>query len=264
MAIRFEPMTERDYLSVGKEVKDGFEDGGENLPSTLNSTLIFGTSKYSTGENKPVCTDHMRGYIRLCKPVVNIVIARENGALLSNVLGLQAEIVSDVINFHRGYDVDEKAFIRVDEADSDKNVLFGGEVVKKWIDDFDIGAAIAKTLRGCISTYAKKNKKLGLTCRGEFVKGTGKGFLAAGDWRFIPADECDYSGFAEFVGRNVFTSRTSRLSLLLNLEGHKERLYAMVLEYVSVLPIGMRPDIDGRHDMMSAAYNNATLHLQTT
>jgi len=67
MPLKIEPMREEDYLQMGKEVKEGFDDGNVFMPASLNSPSIFGSVEYAPGEDRPVGIDHKRGYIHLCK-----------------------------------------------------------------------------------------------------------------------------------------------------------------------------------------------------
>ena len=41
MPLKIEPMREEDYLQMGKEVKEGFDDGNVFMPASLNSCLLY-------------------------------------------------------------------------------------------------------------------------------------------------------------------------------------------------------------------------------
>lgn len=58
MPLKIEPMREEDYLQMGKEVKEGFDDGNVFMPASLNSPSIFGSVEYAPGEDRPVGIDH--------------------------------------------------------------------------------------------------------------------------------------------------------------------------------------------------------------
>ena len=49
MPLKIEPMREEDYLQMGKEVKEGFDDGNVFMPASLNSPSIFGSVEYAPG-----------------------------------------------------------------------------------------------------------------------------------------------------------------------------------------------------------------------
>lgn len=252
MPLKIERMTESDYLQMGKEVKDGFEADSAYLPAALNSPSIFGSVEYSPGEDRPVGIDHKRGYIHLCKPVVNFAIAQENASLLRKLLNSERALTEEVVNFRTCYDTNSGAYVPIDDIETAEGVLWGAEILRMWIDEFDIEAGVRECLVLAMDGY---RKEVGGTGVGTFRRADSGGYLAAGDWRFFPDDMSTYEELARYIGRTVFRSRNSRLSYLINLQGHKDRLYSMIMEYVSVVPLGMRPDIANRHDQMSCAYD---------
>lgn len=252
MPLKIERMTEEDYLKMGKEVKDGFEADSAYLPAALNSPSIFGSVEYSPGEDKPVGIDHKRGYIHLCKPVVNFAIAQQNAELLRKLLNKDRAMTEEIVNFRTCYDTNSGEYLAIDDIESAEGVLWGAEIFRKWIDDFDVEAGVIGCLELAMDGYRRESGGSGI---GEFKRASSGGYLAAGDWRFFPNDEKTYEGLSLYIGRTVFSSRASRLSYLINLQGHKDRLYSMIMDYVSVVPLGMRPDIANRHDQMSCAYD---------
>lgn len=251
MPLRIERMTEEDYFRIGKEVKDGFVTESTYLPASLSASEIFGSSSYRSGEDRPVCIDHKRGFIHLCKPVVNFAIAQQDAELLRKLLGVDSEKMKAILNFDLCYDVSCGECIPIEEVSSVNDVLWGAEVLRKWIDEFDVELAIQEYLEKLMLDYKKAFKVSG---EGQFKRASSGGYLAAGDWRFFPEREERYDGLAQYIGQEVFCTNTSRLSYLINLQGHKDRLYAMILEYIAVVPLGMRPDIENRHDQLSCAY----------
>lgn len=252
MPLKIEPMREEDYLQMGKEVKEGFDDGNVFMPASLNSPSIFGSVEYAPGEDRPVGIDHKRGYIHLCKPVINFAIAQEKASLLQKIIHSDKTLTEEVVGFRTCYDVELNDYISVDDVTRPEGVLWGAEILKKWIDDFDVEAGVRECLIDVMDGY---RKTYGGTGAGEFRRASSGGYLAAGDWRFFPADNSTYENLYLYVGTTVFYSNNSRLSYLINLQGHKDRLYSMIMEYVAVAPLGIRPDIASRHDQMSIAYD---------
>lgn len=252
MPLKIEPMREDDYLQMGKEVKDGFEPDSAFLQAALSSPAVFGQVEYAPGEDRPVGVDHMRGYIHLCKPVVNFAIAQERASLLQKLLHADKSLTEEIVSFRTCYDTALGDYISVDEVESPEGVLWGAEIFKMWIDEFDVEKGVEECLVSAMDGY---RKMYGVSGIGEFRRATSGGFLAAGDWHFFPADDCVYEELPQYIGTHVFGSNSSRLSFLINLQGHKDRLYSMIMEYVAVAPIGIRPDIANRHDQLSMAYN---------
>ena len=252
MPLKIEPMREEDYLQMGKEVKEGFDDGNVFMPASLNSPSIFGSVEYAPGEDRPVGIDHKRGYIHLCKPVINFAIAQEKASLLQKIIHSDKTLTEEVVGFRTCYDAELNDYVSVDDVTRPEGVLWGAEILKKWIDDFDVEAGVRECLIDVMDGY---RKTYGGTGAGEFRRASSGGYLAAGDWRFFPADNSTYENLYLYVGTTVFYSNNSRLSYLINLQGHKDRLYSMIMEYVAVAPLGIRPDIASRHDQMSIAYD---------
>ena len=253
MPLRIERMREEDYLRMGKEVKDGFEADSAFLPAALNSASIFGSADYAPSEDRPVGIDHKRGYIHLSKPVVNFAIAQPNASLLMKILNADKAMTEEIVNLRTCYNEQLDCYMSVDDVESADGVLWGAEIFKKWIDEFDVEEGVRECLLDVMAKYCKEYKVTGI---GEFRRAASGGYLAAGDWRFFPDDDETYEALATYIGKTVFRSKNSRLSFLINLQGHKDRLYAMIMEYISVVPLGMRPDIANRHDQLSCAYDD--------
>lgn len=253
MSLKLEPMSEEDYLAIGYEVKEGFGAQSSYYNASLDSTNIFGSDAYTGGE-KSVGIDHRRGYIHLCKPVINYTITRKNAALARSILGQEKAMMEDVISFRTCYDTELGEYLPTDDVDRIDGILWGPEILKMWIDEFDIEAAIEMELWEVMAAYKKANTSV--SGEGEFRIANSGGYVAAGNWHFFPSDNCTYDDFATFLGKTTFYSYNSRLSYLINLQGHKERMYSFLTEYVAVVPLGMRPDIDNRHDQLSMAYDD--------
>lgn len=249
MGLKLEPMQERDYLQRGEEVKDGFDSKTPYLPRSLTSPLIFGSEEYGSGEDRPLGRDHRRGYIRLCKPMVNPAVSKQ---LLISILGRDSVEVQGVLDYTLCYCPSSGELLPALEADELEDVLWGGEIIRLWLEELDLAATIQEELEKALQGYCKGAKKSGA---GEFRRGTSGGYPACGDWRFYPAGEETYEGLAQWIGKNVFTSDNTRLSYLINLQGHKERLDIFTLQHVMVVPLGVRPDIQNRHAQLSWLYD---------
>lgn len=250
MSLRIVPMTEEDYLYMGKEVKDGFEKGLRN--PTLISPEVFGSEVQSSQHARSIGVDHRRGYIHLCMPVLNYAVAQSGGKLIASILGVDSELMQDVLSCSLCYDPVTDELVDRDEVEDVKAVLWGAAVVRKWIDDFDVEEAIRETLQGHVQKFCKL---IDMEYAGNLRRADTGGALLAGDWRYFPVDDYFPTALLEqFSVENLFPSKSARLSYLINLQGHKERLYAAITEYIAVVPLGMRPDIADRHDKLSHSY----------
>lgn len=252
--IKIDAMTESDYISNHKEVRDGFEQSNPDFPSSLNSKQIFGTEIYAPGDNKPIETHHRRGYIKLHRPVINFAVAQKDATLLCKILGVGNELRESVVKFRVAYDKEKCEYVPIDDVDEVENALFGAEIVKRWIDEFDVEYSLIGELHRILEEYRKK-KKYKIT--GEVKQGANTGYRIVADWYYVPkAQGEDCSDIIDFVGENVFNTQNSRLSYLLNLQGRKDVLYNAIVNYVMVLPTGMRPDTASGHSQLSWAYND--------
>jgi len=172
MPLKIEPMREEDYLQMGKEVKEGFDDGNVFMPASLNSPSIFGSVEYAPGEDRPVGIDHKRGYIHLCKPVINFAIAQEKASLLQKIIHSDKTLTEEVVGFRTCYDVELNDYISVDDVTRPEGVLWGAEILKKWIDDFDVEAGVRECLIDVMDGY---RKTYGGTGAGEFRRASSGG-----------------------------------------------------------------------------------------
>lgn len=254
MAVRLMRMTEDDYDKIGKEVKEGFSPSRHHSPDSLVSPEIFGSTARRPGEDKSLATDHLRGYIQLCKPVLNgLITSSGNNSRFAKILGCDKGLFEEVVSLSICYDTRADAYVDVDDVTSARGILWGPEILRKWVDEFDVEEALKEHLAYLLLGFIKGQELSGI---GSFHRGKTDGFLAAGDWHFVPDDPSeDYSGFADYIGNSVFKSNESRLTYLINLQGHKDRLYCMFLSRIAVIPINMRPDTDeNAHHPLSMAY----------
>lgn len=261
MPLQFTRMTAEDYAAIGHEVTIGCDGGSTALTEVLSSSEIFGGIENKTPMQRSVASDHRRGYIRLARPVLNTAIAGRSGDVLSKILGVDTQRATGVLQFEIAYLPESKEYVPTKQLVAGDKFLCGAEIFKLWIDTFDIDKAIRDILDTVLQSHYK-----GSTRKGVFERCESEGYLAAGDWRFIPADDSAYEGLHLHVADDYFTTSNSRLSFLLNLQDSKDRLYATILDYITVIPMGMRPRIDEGVDPLTAAYaevlaENANLRM---
>ena len=255
MSLHFEPLTKEDYEAIGPIVSEGYSDVSRLLPSTVDSNRIFGKGQAAEMDERSVAVDHARGYVVLCKPVINALFADRKATRLGKILGRTKAEMESICDLTLCMDKHTHELILADTLESPDGYLWGAEVLQYWIDTFDTKAAIHALLIFYLSEFRKKNKHL--SARGEVKLGGKEGTVMVGDWHFIPDDrDEDYSSLPYFVGSQYLSSAESRLGYLVNLMGHEERLNVMVQKFVMVPPMGMRPSIAGRHDPLTCAYND--------
>lgn len=251
MSLHIGRMQPNDYYQLGKEVKETYSrNANMALPNSLVSADIFGDNRETVDLDRSVASDHLRGYIKLCKTVLNPLIAGKNASYLARILGYDKngkEMLRSVLDARSCYDIKNDKLVPIDNETMKRSqdYLWGAEYLRKLVDDFDIEQAIIRSLSGLIPEYKKMYG--GVSGQGKFVRGGKEGYIVVGDWRFVPSDDCTYERFPDVVIEKRFTSADSQLSYLINLQGHKDRLYSMFMDHIAVLPINMRPDTDIRH-----------------
>ena len=252
MSIHFEPLQKEDYEAIGPIVRDGFSENSPLLPATVDSRTIFGRGS-AEGDERSVSTDHGRGYIVLCKPVLNMLFAGNSANKLCHILGIDASIGAEVCMLSLCMDAQTHELVPASDAETPEGFLWGAEIFQYWIEQFEAEAAARAVLTDAVAEFSKENS---LSGKGVLVRGGNQGTVAAGKWRFVPEETGeDYSQLPYYIGRNYMKSQSARLPYLLNLDGHEERLRIMVQKYVMVVPMGMRPSIAGRHDPLTCLYN---------
>jgi DNA-directed RNA polymerase subunit beta' len=243
MAIKFTAMKQDDYLSIGKEVKDTFtKDPYSMLEAGLSSSTLFGNREMVGEFTKSAERDHVRAYIKLAAPVLNRMLAQENAALLSKILGKDSNDAKSICKFERVYDKHEKRLISIDEAKDTKDILCGAEIFRMWIDELDINEAIEESF---LHTFKLRKDYVA------FNK-SGNGIKLPGGW-FVESNDGPPLDIPTNVIFSCFRSPGTRLAYLLNMTS-KENLRQCCSDFIVVVPIGMRPDIDNRHDPLSKLY----------
>lgn len=267
MPVGFRAMSPSDYLDIGLEVKEAYtKDAYAVLSSGLSSSMIFGQKSSFKSTVKSAMRDNVRAYISLVRPTINQLLARHNASLLMKVLDMYPVMQVIDKNGKEKEEKDLKAGERIcrfqdvwsksrgelipkSEAESVADILCGAEIFKMKIDEFSIEDAIKKEFAAILAKVTKAKPK------GTFNKG-GEGLRLAGGWKFKPEDEKYLElqeELSEYLKSEVFVNAETRLTYLLNMTS-KDNLYGMLMEHVVVLPIGMRPDIENRHDQFSQAY----------
>jgi DNA-directed RNA polymerase subunit beta' len=216
------------------------------LEAGLSSRKIFGSNRRMDDFQQSTEKDHVRAYIKLEGMVLNTVLAHKNGVLLAEILGKDKDEMKAVCRYERVLDKETNALVPIEEVQSIDEFLCGAEVLHKWIDEFDLEERTGEVLQ---------RRLVGVKIPFTLDKGDGD-IALIGDWYITPDEpepQFDIKEYIHRVFRRDIASGESVISYLLNMP-NKEILYRCCLEYVSVLPLNMRPDIGERHDPLSKLY----------
>lgn len=260
MALVFKPLSKDDYSERGKPVLDAFASSNADNSQSINSPLIFGDNFYREYEDRFIGTDHMRGYIPLIKPVINEVIAGNNASILARILGWENVRMKKLLNFEEIEVNGVPTTVSNASAEIDmRSVKMGPEIVRDFIETFDIEGALMQELHHIMRQYYDKHKMKHHAIDGTFVHTPTKCPIG-GTWYYEPlsSDPCHYDDFISWIANEIYSTDSSRITYLLalakNPEEGERRLRACILEDIMVVPIGMRPDIGRMHDQLSVAY----------
>lgn len=261
MGIKFSAMTKRDFSDLGGVIKVSYtKDSYDMLQNSLDSSSIFGEMDERGSDIISGKRDNMRAYIKLCKPVFNFVLGRSGLSLTAKILGIPAEDMKDVVNFEKVWPTWEEPYVlhKFSELLPGEDFLCGPELVKKWIDDFDIDAAIADCFRKIIIAAGGK-AGCELDDFGELNKDH-RGIPLMGGYYLDPTNNPDVmkgsnkiEGVTKYIEEEYLKSDETRLTFLINMSS-KDNLYGAVQDSIVVIPPGMRPNLDKSRHVWTKAY----------
>jgi DNA-directed RNA polymerase subunit beta' len=260
MAIRFRPMTETDYKDSGGQVMRGASmDHYEYLSDGLNSKAIFGDFSSRNTAEQSCLRDNVRGYIILTRPVVNYVLSRFDATLLSKILGLSNTDAKQILKFEKVWDKNLGELVSGSDIEDPKDMLCHGEILKRFIDEFSFTTGIVDEFKRIIrkeliSPSADASEDIGTVKKGEGI------YELLGDYYYTPSEGAlryvkkgrSLDEITNFIQDKFITNGDERIVYLLN--SSKDKLYGMLFNYITVMPPGMRPDIQNRHDQFTTQY----------
>lgn len=220
-------------------------DNGERSPFGLLGREVFGSSRNEEANN--YLEDNMCSYIELCMPVVNPIIAGLSISLVAQILGIAQQRFKEITNCRLIYDIENRSLIDSKTANSSGNYLYGGEYIQFLIDNFDKDTAIIEMLK-CILDKPADMEKLHIypDSPGNLIQG----YSVSCDIPDItPAELSEWLKY-KYIG----VSQESALLALLNF--NSETLAAAVMNYIQVVPIGLRPTLGRRHSPLTSLYSS--------
>jgi DNA-directed RNA polymerase subunit beta' len=248
MGIRFRPMTESDYKDSGGQVLRGASmDHYEYLSDGLNSKSIFGDfSSRNTAEQ--TC---LRDY----------VLSRYDATLLAKIIGISNKEASHILKFEKVWDKNLKELVSSSDIDDAKDMLCHGEIFKMYIDAFDFKEGIVDEFlriirKELISQSTDPNEDIGTVKKGSGILELLGGYYytpSEGALRYVKKGR-SLEEVTDFIQDKFIKTGDERIVYLLN--SNKSRLYGMLFNYITVMPPGMRPDIQNRHDQFTTQYAN--------
>lgn len=247
--VRIRAMRSDDYTEQAiRPVTDYriLNDNRERSPFGLLGREVFGSSRNE--EANTYFEDNMCSFIELCMPVVNPIVAGlSHSMLVAQILGVASQRFKEIMNCYLIYDTENKTLIDSKTAVSSGNYLYGGEYVQYLIEHFDKDAAVIEMLKCILDKVADMNKlHIYPDSPGNLIQGYSV-------YCEIPGITPEY--LSEWLKyKYIAVSQESALLALLNF--NSETLAAAVMNYIQVVPIGLRPTLGRRHSPLTSLYSS--------
>lgn len=110
--------------------------------------------------DKSAAQNHVRSSFTLCRPVLNYVLAGNNGARIYWLLGLAKKDMEDICSFRRIYDCKEHKLVSIDAACDQHldNVMVGGEFLLYLINNVDFKARAEAVIIGVANSLINNDR----------------------------------------------------------------------------------------------------------
>lgn len=260
MSIVFRPMTREDYINSGGRILRGVNKSSyEYLADGLNSKRIFGDFDYINNEEQNCHRENIRGYIQLTKPVINYILARDNAKLLGKILGMPGDLCKRILSFETVWDKSIEEYVNPVDILDPSDMLCHAEIFEMLIGNFNFLDATLQEFKTIIGNKFLKKEYVDEDDWCEITRGKGDHELL-GDYYFTPNSGFfkllkkgrDVDEITSYIQQEFINTGEERIAYLLN--SSKDKLYGMLFNEITVLPPGMRPDIDNRHDQFTMQY----------
>ena len=208
---------------------------------------------------------HRRQSLQLVKPTFNHVLGQSNASLLRVLLNIDQKLWLSIVNYKTVYDLNEKEFVSVDDADSSHNVLIGAEIAEHLIKEMDLAKEKVNCLYTAIAEYLKGNVNprdfitIDKNSTGFELAG---GYYAHYDPKVLAKNlkrGRTVSKFESSFANDLLTNGYTRFSLLVNMPQDKSSLFGMLNYYIIIIPKDMRPRMDNRDHRLTKLYSKVII-----
>lgn len=262
------PMQKEDFIDIDGPVKYTSATGVSRDDNyRLDSTAIFGSSKFSGYIEENVSVFARRGYIPLSLPVMNYFLAGSKLETFRKLLDRK-----DIMQIAEGnviYDLQEKKDIAISANSyafleyASERYLIGAAYVEKLIKDVDIEVRIREVLTEGLPMKLKSSMKGYKFTKDTFdqffsiTKGTGLLWLADDYYLSkVYNFEVDLSTVSlDSYREKLLEPNLAELTILLHARESKEVFSGMVMSKLVAIPSGYRPTIEKRVDPLTKIYN---------
>lgn len=234
-----------------------YEDNYDALNKIVSEDAVpkFSSEVYMSKRRRGTCA-----MFKLCAPTFNFVLAGSNASLLWKILGIGKDEQQMMLTMSHVFDKEQQQFIHIDDAPESGSYLYGAQIAKFFIDEFQFGPAIEHCIYSALADGISQSKDP----RDIFsINTNGEGDLVAGDY-YVTYDEAELiNGLKRTVAREEFFPRIrkkllgngdSRFSYLVNIPRDKSSLYGMLNENIVVIPSEMRPPMGSAEHRLTKRY----------
>lgn len=260
MVAKFRALNKEDAKAIGTIISSNID---ADTYSILDSNSYSGNYDHMNVE-KNLSNMHTRKVIALTQPVFNHVLGRSGGTLLQKMLGVDQNTWRRIVKMDLIYDPLDDVLVPIDEAYSGGRYLYGAQIAKKMIDELNVEEAILDCFYKNFCNFIKD----GVDPRSIITITKKKGGMHLGDKYYAYYDEkglfsnfkrgYNPENFSKDYQDSLFPNNNTRLSYLLNMSADKSGLYGMLTNFVTVVPVEMRPRIDNRDHRLTKLYTKVT------
>lgn len=203
---------------------------------------------------------YVRTYFSLVVPTFNFVLSESGANLLRRLLGVKKDDWESILKFTKIYDQDLDMLVEARNAETSGRYLYGAQIAKKYIDDFDFEKEIEKSIMKACSKVLSANSdpydvfklnrsKKGMHVAADYYVDYDLGVLLGAKKRGFDLEEMQSS--IQYV---LMHRPNNRFTLLYNMHGDKSRLYGMLNFHIVVVPSELRPKEENREHQLTKRY----------
>ena len=267
--VSFKPLTD-DYFMNNLNGLVRLNESADSMGSTdscLSLKSVFGQhSSLKYGESDAL-TGNARGYIQLAAPVISKALFGTSYWILNKILKMPKADFDGLCSFNKAYDIANDCLTNI-YTGSTENYLFGPAYLQKVVEEMDIEEyrkdALLFEIWDNMYSKTKYYKDVGTVYNTKIDKIPKNVILipVIGEYAFVKNPEIETRKDVQFGFTDTFINRglqNSNARFILLYHTTKEILLRGFTTKVSVIPIDLRPKIDGRFDPVTKLYNDLML-----
>lgn len=255
---KFRALSREDIRGLGTVVQSSSSVDSYTI---LDNELIPGDYASSIAEQS-LQSYHVRKVIALCTPTFNNVLGRSGCKLLQKLLNFDDASWKNIVECNVVFDTQTKELVNINEAMPGRNYLYTAEIAEYFIDALDVDAELLRCLYTALGDFVRA----GTVVKDYFTidkNSNGEWLVADYYLHYDPIEVKEalkrgrtLDSIKENYLEILFSGQDSRFSYLYNMARNKSGLYGMLNYFIVVLPMGMRPSLDGREHKLTKHYTS--------